>query len=104
MKNLKEIYEQFKEVKFPQSPTNEALGDLFTDLVQYDSFIAGAIDKLLKGKPLKPNEIYFDIELEEKLKKFVLESEDKEDKRIANLYLLYLENLRNLIKTAELSK
>ncbi len=104
MTNLKETYENFKGVKFPQSPINEALDDLFTNLVQYDSFIAGAIDRVLKGKPLKLNEIYFDHELEKKLKLFVLESGNDKDIKVAISYLQYLEHLRDLVKVAESSK
>jgi hypothetical protein len=97
MNDLINAYENYKKLKFPRSPDNDELYDLFTDLVLYDSFIAGSIDKILQGKLLPPGEVYFDLELEQKVRKFKMQSSNRKDNEDAETYLNYLKHLEGLV-------
>lgn len=101
MKKLAEVFADFQRLKFPRSPSNELLDDIFADLVQYDNQIAGSVDKLLKGKTLRSTDLYFDVELEKRLRGFIIEAKSKEDISSAESYLQYLNSLKDLISVAE---
>jgi hypothetical protein len=101
MKNLQAAFEKFSHVKFPEAPSNPKLEEIFTDLVQYDSEIAGCIDKLTKKRAVESSDLYFDEGLAIRLEAFILKSTDKDDIKIANQYLEYLKHLKQLIHVAK---
>lgn len=104
MRKLSETYKTFRRLKFPKTPTNDILDDIFTDLVQYDSHVAGSVDKLLKGKAIKSTDLYFDIGLEKRIQEFISQAKNQDDLKNAETYLQYLDNLRELIRVAEAAK
>lgn len=99
MNKLKMIFDKFKDVSFPEdSSVSEELGDIFCELVLFDSQIAGSIDKIISGKGIAINEIKYDQELENRLISFINSSTGTADTFAANRYLKYLFELKHLIK------
>jgi hypothetical protein len=101
MKNLEEInkeFQKFKAISFPEnSSNNEILSDLFFELVQFDSYIAGAVDKIIARKKVNVEEIQFDEAVENKLNDFINKSNIPGDIDLARKYLKYLYDIRKLI-------
>ncbi len=52
LKKLKIAYENFKKIPFPKQPEDDALYDLYSDLVEFDAYIAGLIFSLINGKKI----------------------------------------------------
>jgi hypothetical protein len=99
MNKLKIIFDKFKSVSFPEdSSESKELGDIFCDLVLFDSQIAGSIDKIISGKNTAFNEIKYDQELENRLISIINSNTGTVDTSAANKYLKYLLELKNLIK------
>jgi len=96
-------YNGFKKLVFPPSPANERLEDVFIDLVQYDSLIAGEIDKLIKGKLIKSSDFFYSNVIEEKLNRLLLQMNNTEDVHIIQLYLQYLKNIEELINSVKIN-
>ena len=99
MNKLRIIFDRFKSISFPEdSAESEELGEIFCDLVLFDSQIAGSIDKITSGKNTALNEIKYDQELEDRLISIINFDTGTADTSAANNYLKYLLELKDLIK------
>ena len=68
MNKAREKFETFTKKPFPKNTsTNETVSDLFMELVEYDSYVAGLIDQVLSGR--KVEGLKYDQNLEEQLRK-----------------------------------
>lgn len=101
MESLSEALVAFKKIEFPNSPSADSLEDMFVELVQYDGYIAGNVEKVIRGKRLKQDEIYYDLELEEKLRSYISLNREGTNVEEAKVYLLYLKELKGLVEAVE---
>ena len=98
MKELKKIFEKYKKIPFPEDSSDaEELGDIFVDLVLYDSEVAGAIDKIIRGKSSDFEDLKYNQALENRLNDFINSNRESIDLDAANKYLEYLLELKKLI-------
>ena len=96
---LKTEFEKFKSIPFPKdSSDNEILSEIFFDLVQYDSYIAGTIDKLLSGQIVDNKELIYEVQFETRLAEFIDKTENSNDKVLAKEYLEYLSSIKSLLE------
>lgn len=100
MKELKQKFKLFCERPFPGNvSTNEVVSDLFMELVEYDSYIAGLIDQAVNGKKVDPIKLLYNQNLEDKLYKCIKEEDldDVSSKAVLN-YIDYLFIIKNLLE------
>jgi predicted RNA-binding Zn-ribbon protein involved in translation (DUF1610 family) len=67
---LKKEWEELHALPFPESPKDEALADLYADLVLEDGEIAGIVTSLLKGNKPDRKTVFINEELNEKLRAY----------------------------------
>ena len=58
---LKIAYENFKKIPFPKQPEDDALYDLYSDLVEFGAYIAGLIFSLINGKKINKKDLYRNV-------------------------------------------
>ena len=95
LKKLQEAYAKFKKIPFPDCPNEDKLYDLYVEIVDFDSYIAGLISSYLKGGKINKTALYFDEKILENLKAF--SSSNPKDKKEINLYINYMYELKNII-------
>jgi hypothetical protein len=99
MKKLAEKYNEYKRIEFPRSPKDDNLETLFTELVQYDEYIAGSIDRILKGDTKYKGKLYKNEQLIKDITEYLNSNYIPENKDIeaAEEYLLYLQRIEGLL-------
>ena len=60
IKKLKDEFELFKSMPFPEKPDDDELYDIFSELVELDGHIAGLVSSMLKGKKVNRELLYVD--------------------------------------------
>jgi hypothetical protein len=99
---LKNSIEEFRLCEFPENSYNETVSDLFMDLVAYDSYIAGLIDRVSSGHKVEKAKLIYDDDLERKLEKHINGQELwSEDKNSLIGYLKYLRRIKQLLHQIE---
>ena len=99
--DLQKAFEIFKSIPFPDdSPANEELSNIFSEIVLYDMFIAGNVDAILSGN--KNIAIENDNILEKKVNDFLKkENLVEEDRQTALRLKKYLNEISLLITVAK---
>ena len=99
---LKQLFEEFSRIQFPMSSSdNDSLADIHSELVLFDSYIAGSIDKILKNKKNRDIELLYDEILEIRISEFLLKS-NRQNAAIAKSYLDYMYRIKMLINEVNL--
>jgi hypothetical protein len=89
-------YTEFKKIPFPEnSKDNDEVQDVFSDLVLFDSHIAGTIEKLIDNKPINKIDLAYDESLEQRIMNIA-----DADLLLKSSYLNYLKHLKDLILEA----
>lgn len=101
----KEFHAKFKEFRREAFPDNSSdddiVSDFFMSLVEYDSFIAGYLDRIDKGEKIELSNLRYDDKLDQDLNKNLNRSDLKnEDKVALKNYLFYLRRIKDLILIA----
>lgn len=103
MKNISDLerdYNFFKKIPFPLAPSdNEELEDLFSELVLQDSYIAGAIEKMILKKKIDNSELYLDDTILDRLENIPKEQLNKKNRNLVNSYILYFHELKKIINS-----
>jgi hypothetical protein len=85
-------YNEFKKISFPNNSRNNLeMQDIFSDLILYDSQIAGAVDKIINNKSIDEKDLVYDVNLEKRI------SQIPEADPLRNEYLNYMSNIKELI-------
>lgn len=66
--DLKKEYDEFKKLKFPDSPAEDGLSNLFAELVLFDGYIAGLVSSYLKSNKSDFDLIFMDYNFNKLLK------------------------------------
>jgi hypothetical protein len=74
---LSKEYESFKELPFPEPPESDELYDIFSELVEYDGYVAGLISSFLKGNIPNRGSIEVGSNLELKLDSYFTNSDEE---------------------------
>ncbi len=67
---LEKEWDEFYVLPFPEKPEDEALADLFADLVLEDGEIAGIVKSYLQGKKIDKKLIYINEDLNKRLQSY----------------------------------
>jgi hypothetical protein len=102
--NIQEAFEKFKNVPFPDNSSfSEELADIFYELIDYDSFVAGQIDSYIGNKNYVVLE--YDPDLEERIILFLTKvGKEDIDVKPAHDLLAYLKEIERLISEAKKSQ
>jgi hypothetical protein len=94
--NLKIAYENFRKISFPKPPTDDNLYDLYSELVEFDTYTSGLISSFIKGKKIDKYELSF----EEKIKNQFInyKTTDTQTKKEISTYIDYINELNELIR------
>ncbi len=98
---LKERYDEFLAVEFPNDSQDDLLSELHARLAEHDSFIAGHISSLLNGAKVFKRDLKYNVDLRRELNRQI-EQQDKRFNQDAVAYLRYFEKLEELIEIARL--
>lgn len=98
MNTLRETFEKFKSMPFPENPENDELYDIFSDLVQLDGHIAGLASSVLSGKIVDKELVFVDEEMNNRLN-LINTNSRKEAKELLALrdYKRELDSLTNIL-------
>ncbi|WP_078557070.1 hypothetical protein [Bacillus alkalicellulosilyticus] len=67
IRELEISFNDFINTSFPEAPEDDDLYDIYSDLVEYDSHIAGIVSSLLGGKKVNKSLIFLNDDLEKKI-------------------------------------
>ncbi|WP_047153900.1 hypothetical protein [Aneurinibacillus tyrosinisolvens] len=89
-------FEDFKRLPFPEAPQDDDLYDIFTDLVEYDSHIAGLVTSFLNNKKINRKFVNKNNEIENKISSL----SEKQNQEVSEIktYKNKLDNLVDLLK------
>jgi len=91
-------YNEFKKIEFPRSPKDNNLEELFVELVQYDEFIAGTMDRIINGETNYANKLYKDEKLMAGITKYLASNNiENKDTEAAKECLAYLQKIENIL-------
>jgi ADP-ribose pyrophosphatase len=99
---LDKVWAEFQAVPFPQSPEDEALADLYADLVLEKGEITGIVNAFLQGDKVEKTRIYLNEDLNRKLVEYkpageaaavsqqdLIQYKQKIDKLVSFVLMLY---------------
>jgi hypothetical protein len=66
-RELEIYFNDFINTPFPKAPEDDDLYDIYSDLAEYDSHIAGIVSSLLGGKQVNKSLIFLNNDLEKKI-------------------------------------
>lgn len=95
LKKIKIAYDKFRKIPFPEPPIDDNLYDLYSELVEFDAYIAGLISSFINGKKINNCDLYIDEKMMKKLINF--ETNNKQTKKELSVYLNYTNKLNDLI-------
>lgn len=100
MNILRKKFKAFVKKPFPRNvSSDESVSDLFMELADYDSYIAGLLDQATKNRKIDFGKLFYDQELEDQFLKSLKRTDLDEVSVIAiKEYLNYLEIIKYLIK------
>lgn len=99
LEELKQIFSDFLALPFPEGSDDETTDMLWAELVDYDAYIAGLVDRIIKGVSLENYKLYFDEKLERKLIKIVRGSNPVAS-RDAKRIMEYLAKIKEMVSLA----
>lgn len=105
--DLKTAYERFIQLPIPGNGVdNRAIKDLFFDLVEYDSYVAGYVDEATGSRPSGREIPVYDPSIEEQLQGFLSDAknDNPNDVREVHAMLSYLQEIKNLIAIGRLQQ
>lgn len=92
---LKKAFEDFQKIPFPKPPIDDGLYDLYSELVEFDAYIAGLISSFIKGNKINKSDLHFDEKIMEKFINF--ETINIRTKEEISIYINYINKLKELI-------
>ncbi|KEK24876.1 hypothetical protein [Bacillus gaemokensis] len=95
----------FVKEPFPDCPEDDKLDDIYSELVEYDSFVAGLVSSFLCGKRLNKKFLQNDDAINLKLKqhKDNLIQPDEDGVQQLIMYKQKLDNLMRMLKKINLT-
>ena len=80
----------------------EPLSKLHADLVEYDGFVAGIVETILRGRQRAALDLYYDRDLQRRLEAVLAERENQNQVLLAERYRNYLLSIKSLVDAAEM--
>lgn len=96
LNKLKIAYDHFRKIPFPEPPIDDELYGIYSELVEFDAYIAGLISSFLKGKKISKSDLHMDENIKKNLINF--KTTNKQTKDELSVYINYLNKLDELIK------
>lgn len=60
LNQIKIAYDNFRNIHFPETPIEDELYGIYSDLVEFDAYTAGLISSFLKGKKIRKSDLQID--------------------------------------------
>lgn len=95
---LESVWSELLAVEFPPAGENSEIMDFFIELDLFDSTIAGCVDSILEGFPVRWGLLVFDRGLCDRIAAY--KSEDPDDQRRLKSYAARMQILGRLIEAA----
>lgn len=97
--SLSDALHKFEEIPFPPDSNDDRLSELHARLAEYDGYVAGLIETILRGGGLPSNVAEFDENLRSRLEQIAAHGSDSSAGE-AQTYLAYLQGLFDLLEMA----
>lgn len=99
LRDLRRRYEALREGPFPEGSEDDEVDALRAELIEYDGYLAGLLDRVTGGERLLERDIHFDSGLRARLEAAVRDRKPP-GSRDAARYLHRLDALEELIRKA----
>lgn len=96
LNKLKTAYDNFRKIPFPEPPIDDELYRIYSELAEFDAYIAGLISSFLKGKKITKSDLQMDENIKKNLINFETDNQQTKDEVFE--YINYLNKLDELIK------
>jgi hypothetical protein len=94
-KKLKIAFDDFRKISFPEPPIADELYDIYSEIVEFDAYIAGLISSLINNRKINKCDLHMDENIKQNLINF--KTTDKQTKKELSIYINYLNKLEELI-------
>ena len=95
LKKLKIAFDNFRKIPFPEPPITDELYDIYSEIVEFDAYIAGLISSLINNKKINKCDLHMDENIKHNLINF--KTTDKQTKKELYIYINYINKLEALI-------
>ncbi len=97
-KRLKIAFNKFRKIPFPKPPIADELYDIYSEMIEFDAYIAGLISSIINKKKINKSDLHMNEKIKFALNNF--ETHDKQTEKELSIYINYMNELEALINIA----